>query len=164
MSLDFKEFRFALGNFPTGVTVITSVTGEGELLGATVNSFSSVSLDPPLVLFSLDRSAYSLDAYLNAGVFAVNILSRDQQDISNRFAKALEEKWGDVSYETWVTGSPILSDSIASFDCRLWNTYDGGDHVIFVGEVLKMSCKDDDDPLVFFRGRYGALASGTGSS
>lgn len=161
MSLDFKEFRFALGNFPTGVTIITSVTDDGELLGATANSFSSVSLDPPLVLFSLDRNAYSLDAYLRAGVFAVNVLSRDQQDISNRFAKTLEEKWDDVTYETWETGSPILPGTLASFDCRVWNTYDGGDHVIFVGEVLKMSRKTDGDPLVFFRGQYGALATRT---
>jgi len=158
MSLDSKEFRFALGNFPTGVTVITSVADSGELLGATANSFSSVSLDPPLVLFSLDRGAYSLDAYLNAGVFAVNVLSEAQQDLSNRFARALEDKWVGVDYETWETGSPILPGTLASFDCRVWNTYDGGDHVIFVGEVLRMSRDTDAHPLVFFRGQYGLLA------
>lgn len=158
MSLDTKEFRFALGNFPTGVTVITSVTGDGELLGATANSFSSVSLDPPLVLFSLDRGAYSLGAYLSAGVFAVNILSADQQELSNRFAKALGEKWTGVDYETWETGSPILPGTLASFDCRVWNTYDGGDHIIFVGEVLRMSRDAEAAPLVFFRGQYGLLA------
>lgn len=159
MSLDSKEFRFALGNFPTGVTVITSVTKDGALLGTTANSFSSVSLDPPLVLFSLDRGAYSLDAYLEAGVFAVNVLSLNQQDISNRFAGVFGEKWSNVPYDIWETGSPILKDTIASFDCRAWNIYDGGDHVIFVGEVLKMSHLTDGEPLVFFRGKYGALTS-----
>lgn len=163
MSLDAKEFRFALGNFPTGVTVITSLAEDGELLGATANSFSSVSLDPPLVLFSLDRGAYSLDAYLKAGAFAINILSLDQQDLSNRFAKALGDKWDGIEYETWETGSPILPGAIASFDCRLWNTYDGGDHIIFVGEVLQMSRDGEGQPLVFFRGQYGELVTNQGS-
>lgn len=158
MPLDSKEFRFALGNFPTGVTIITSVTDSGELLGATANSFSSVSLDPPLVLFSLDRGAFSLDAYQKAGVFAVNILALEQQELSNRFAKALGDKWEGVEYETWVTGSPIFPGTTATFDCRVWNTYDGGDHIIFVGEVLQMSRNVDAAPLVFFRGQYGALA------
>lgn len=129
-------------------------------MGATANSFSSVSLDPPLVLFSLDRGAYSLDAYLKAGVFAVNVLSSSQQELSNRFARALEEKWVGIDYETWETGSPILPNTLASFDCRVWNTYDGGDHIIFVGEVVRMSRDAEADPLVFFRGQYGQLAKG----
>ncbi len=157
MSLDPKEFRFALGNFPTGVTIITSVTEGGELLGATANSFSSVSLNPPLVLFSLDRAAYSLDAYMKAGVFAVNVLSLDQQSLSNRFAKALDSKWDGITYETWETGAPILPGTVASFDCSVWNTYDGGDHVIFVGKVLQMSRDADAEPLIFFRGQYDTL-------
>lgn len=157
MSLDSKEFRFALGNFPTGVTIITSVAEDGVLLGKTVNSFSSVSLDPPLVLFSLDRAAFSLDAYLNAGVFAINVLSVDQQELSARFARAMDAKWDGVSYETWETGSPILSGTLASFDCRLWKTYDGGDHIIFLGEVLQMSRNAEVEPLIFFRGQYGSL-------
>ncbi len=158
MSLDSRELRFALGNFPTGVTVITSVTDSGELLGATANSFSSVSLDPALVLFSLDRGAFSLDAYQKAGVFAVNILSLDQQELSSRFARALGDKWEGIEYETWETGSPIFPGTLATFDCRVWNTYDGGDHVIFVGEVLQMSRDANAAPLIFFRGQYGALA------
>jgi len=112
-----------------------------------------------LVLFSLDRGAYSLDAYLKAGVFAINILSLEQQDLSNRFARALGDKWEGVEYETWETGSPIFPDAIASFDCRQWSTYDGGDHIIFVGEVLQMSRDAEKDPLIFFRGRYGELAA-----
>jgi len=159
MSLDSKEFRYALGSFPTGVTVITSVTADGVLLGATANSFSSVSLDPPLILFSLDRSAYSLDAYMKAGVFAVNVLSLEQQELSDRFAKALDNKWDGVAFETWETGAPILPGTLASFDCRIWNTYDGGDHVIFVGEVVQMARQSDGDPLIFFRGQYGALGT-----
>jgi flavin reductase (DIM6/NTAB) family NADH-FMN oxidoreductase RutF len=157
MSLDSKEFRFALGNFPTGVTIITSVTENGERLGKTINSFSSVSLDPPLILFSLDRAASSIDAYLKVDFFAVNVLSVDQQSLSSQFGGALDAKWDGVPHETWETGAPILSGALASFDCRIWNTYDGGDHVIFIGEVLRMSHDAAAEPLIFFRGRYGAL-------
>ena len=157
MTVDPKEFRSALGNFPTGITVVTAITEDNELLGTTVNSFSSVSLDPPLVLFSLDRSAHSLDAYRKVGIFAVNVLSSDQRDLSTKFAETFGEKWNGVKYDTWETGSPILPGSLASFDCRLWATYDGGDHIIFVGEVLCMSCKALADPLIFFRGKYSSL-------
>ncbi len=157
MSLDFRELRSALGSFATGVTVVTSCTSDGELLGMTANSFSSVSLDPPLVLFSMDRSALSLSAYQDAGCFAVNVLSAEQEDLSNRFAKTLGDKWTGLDYETWETGSPVLPDTLASFDCRTWQTYDGGDHVIFVGEVLRMALHSEHDPLLFHRGRYARV-------
>ena len=154
MTIDTKELRFAFGNFATGITIVTSLDADGEPLGITANSFSSVSLDPPLVLFSVDRGAYSLEAFQISRRFAINILSTDQEDMSNRFAKASVDKWSGVDFETWETGCPILTGSLASFDCRTWQTYDGGDHVIFVGEVEQMSLNTDREPLLFFRGRY----------
>jgi flavin reductase (DIM6/NTAB) family NADH-FMN oxidoreductase RutF len=161
MTIDPRELRSAFGSFATGVTVVTSLAADGSLLGITVNSFSSVSLDPPLVSFSVDRGAFSLAAFQAAGCFAINVLSTDQEDISNRFAKASDDKWADVTFDTWETGCPILPGTLASFDCRTWQTYDGGDHVIFVGEVAQMSLNSDLDPLLFFRGRYDRLAHKT---
>ena len=122
MSIESNVFRSALGNFPTGVTIITAVATNKELVGATVNSFSSVSLTPPLVLFSLDKNSHSLDAFRTAGAFAVNILSYSQESLSTRFAKTFGNKWDGVQFDTWATGAPIFPDSIASFDCKTWAT------------------------------------------
>ena len=157
MTLDKRELRDALGCFATGVTIVTSIGPKGELIGITANSFSSVSLNPPLVLFSLDRRAYSLKAFLSTQFFAINVLRSTQGDISTRFAKPLGDKWTGVHYESWETGCPILIDALANFDCKIRYTYDGGDHVIFVGEVLRMACDMEADPLIYFRGGYRYL-------
>ena len=154
MSLDPRSFRQALGCFATGITVVTSVGLDGEYLGFTANSFNSVSLDPPLVLFSLDRGAYSLKAFEAAGVFAINILREDQEAVSIAFARALSNKWEGVRTEIWQTGSPILVDALASFDCETTSMHDGGDHVIFVGRVLRLRAGVDGRPLLYFRGAY----------
>ena len=154
MSLDPRSFRQALGCFATGITVVTSVGLDGEYLGFTANSFNSVSLDPPLVLFSLDRGAYSLKAFEAAGVFAINILREDQEAVSIAFARALSSKWEGVRTEIWQTGSPILVDALASFDCETISMHDGGDHVIFVGRVLRLRAGVDGRPLLYFRGAY----------
>ena len=154
MSLDPRSFRQALGCFATGITVVTSVGLDGEYLGFTANSFNSVSLDPPLVLFSLDRGAYSLKAFEAAGVFAINILREDQEAVSIAFARALSSKWEGVRTEIWQTGSPILVDALASFDCETTSMHDGGDHVIFVGRVLRLRAGTDGRPLLYFRGAY----------
>jgi flavin reductase (DIM6/NTAB) family NADH-FMN oxidoreductase RutF len=157
MTFDARTFRNALGCFATGITIVTSVSADGERLGFTANSFNSVSLDPPLVLFSLDRSAYSLKAFEAAGVFAINILREDQEGVSVAFARALSNKWEGVRVETWETGSPILLDSLASFDCQTASMHDGGDHVIFVGRVLQLRVRSESRPLVYFRGAYRQL-------
>ncbi len=157
MTFDVRQFRNALGCFATGITVVTSVGLDGELLGFTANSFNSVSLDPPLVLFSLDRGAYSLKAFEAAGVFAINILREDQQAISAAFARALANKWDGVRTEAWETGSPILLDALANFDCETTSMHDGGDHVIFVGRVLRLRAVADARPLLYFRGAYRQL-------
>ena len=154
MSFDPRSFRQALGCFATGITVVTSVGLDGEYLGFTANSFNSVSLDPPLVLFSLDRGAYSLKAFEAAGVFAINILREDQEAVSIAFARALSSKWDGVRTEIWQTGSPILVDALASFDCETISMHDGGDHVIFVGRVLRLRAGVDGRPLLYFRGAY----------
>jgi len=154
MSFDPRSFRQALGCFATGITVVTSVGLDGEYLGFTANSFNSVSLDPPLVLFSLDRGAYSLKAFEAAGVFAINILREDQEAVSIAFARALSNKWEGVRTEIWQTGSPILIDALASFDCETTSMHDGGDHVIFVGRVLRLRAGVDGRPLLYFRGAY----------
>ena len=157
-ALDPEAFRSALGCFATGITIVTAVAPSGELLGVTATSFNSVSLDPPLVLFSLHRAAYSLGAFTDGGHFAVNVLGGDQRELSVRFAKALIDKWSGVEYELWETGAPILKGCLAAFECRTRALYDGGDHVIFLGEVLRLRCAVDGQPLLYFGGRYRALA------
>jgi flavin reductase (DIM6/NTAB) family NADH-FMN oxidoreductase RutF len=157
MSIEPREFRRALGSFATGVTVVTSRGAGGEPLGLTASSFNSVSLDPPLVLFSLHRNAFSLRPFEEAGFFAINILSDRQRHLSETFARSLADKWRDVPYEVWDTGAPILKESLASFECLTHSTHDGGDHVIFVGRVQRLRYSGEGDPLLFFRGGYCGL-------
>jgi flavin reductase (DIM6/NTAB) family NADH-FMN oxidoreductase RutF len=156
MNFDARSFRNALGSFATGITVVTSVGPDGEPLGFTANSFNSVSLEPPLVLFSLDRGAYSLKAFEAAGVFAINVLREDQQEVSTSFARALSNKWDGVPFETWETGCPIFTEALANFECETTSMHDGGDHVIFVGRVLALRTTEGR-PLLYFRGAYRQL-------
>ena len=157
MPLDQFEFREALGGFCTGVTVITTRTDGGELLGVTASSFNSVSLDPPLVLFSLDRRAYSLQKYVSSGNFAVNVLSHAQSDLCMQFAKPGASKWNGVDYVQWETGAPILTGCVSNFDCVTHATYDGGDHVIFLGRVLRFTTSREAEPMIFYRGGFHQL-------
>jgi flavin reductase (DIM6/NTAB) family NADH-FMN oxidoreductase RutF len=154
MTLDGREFRNALGCFATGVTIITTVTSVGEPIGITANSVNSVSLEPPLVVFSLDRKAYSLGVFQESRVFAINVLSEEQKDLSSAFARAGHPKWDGVKFEIWDTGSPILEGTLASFDCRLHAVHDGGDHLVFIGNVLRMRTQPEGRPLLYFRGKY----------
>ncbi len=157
MAFDFREFRNALGNFATGVTIVTARSQTGEALGLTANSFNSVSLDPPLVLFSLNRQAYSLRSFEEAGNFAINVLRDDQQDISQVFAQALSDKFQGLAFETWESGAPIFSHALAVFDCATHAVHDGGDHLIFVGRVLRFMHDPEGKPLLYFRGNYGKV-------
>ncbi len=159
LDFDARAFRDALSCFPTGVTIVTAVGPRGEVIGITANSFSSVSLDPPMVLFSLNRQANSLPVFLSTRHFAVNVLREGQEGLSNQFARARGEKWQGVDYITWDSGCPILKGALASFECEIRHTYEGGDHVIFVGEVLKIIAEPEGEPLLYFRGRYRALAT-----
>jgi flavin reductase (DIM6/NTAB) family NADH-FMN oxidoreductase RutF len=151
VSINPREFRQALGCFATGITVVTTASREAGMIGITANSFNSVSLDPPLVLFSLDRRAYSLAAFHSAGHFAINVLSEGQRHLSVIFATPLIDKWDNVHYELWDTG--CRSDGHArQLRIKTQHIYDGGDHLIFVGRVQKMRFAADGHPLLFFRG------------
>ena len=157
-AFDARAFRKTLGRFATGVAVVTAKAADGALIGVTMSSFNSVSLDPPLVLFSIGRSAYSLNAMLAARGFGINLLSRAQRDLSDRFAKAQTDKWRDVAHVVSDLEAPLLDGALAHFECRPYAHYDGGDHVIFVVRVLRFSePSSGEEPLVFFGGRYRSL-------
>ena len=154
--IDAKQFRNALGAFTTGVTIVTTCDREGNNVGLTVNSFNSVSLDPPLVLWSLARSSASLDAFLNSEYFAVHILAADQEQLSNLFAQRGADKFAGLTLEHGHGNVPLLGGCSARFECRRAFRYDGGDHEIFIGEVLTFE-HFERPPLVFQGGKY-ALA------
>ncbi|MHA7834961.1 MAG: flavin reductase [Algiphilus sp.] len=152
-AFDAREFRRALGSFATGVTIITTRDASGEPVGLTVNSFNSVSLNPPLVLWSLANNAMSLPAFRDAEYWAVHILSTDQEDLSTRFAKRGENKFADLDIESGLGGIPLLQGCTARFQCRTASSYQGGDHLIFIGEVADYD-HSENPPLVFHGGRY----------
>lgn len=158
MSFDAKDFRRALGQFPTGVTVITTLDESGEPVGVTASSFNTVSIDPPLILWSIDKGANSLSAFENAKHFAVNVLGRDQVSTSNNFASRGEDKFANADYRNSAEGIPLLNDYAAQFECKTWAVYEGGDHLILVGEVLDYRNNDEIEPLVFARGSYAVSA------
>ncbi len=158
--MDPIQYRQALGCFATGITVISAPGPGGTPIGLTANSFNSVSIDPPLVLFSLNRRSYSLQAFLASETFAVNILRDDQQELCHRFAQASEDKWSNVGYDIWDTGCPILHDALAKFECRIRHTYEGGDHIIFVGEVMRFEYDPNGRPLVHWHGKYQSMEPG----
>ncbi|MDB4512111.1 flavin reductase [Arenicella sp.] len=152
--LDVRDFRRALAQFPTGVTIITATTDGGESIGVTASSFNSVSVDPPLVLWSVDKSAHSASIMRDAKHFAVNVLSKAQVDMSNRFAGRGEDKFSGVDYKVNEYGSPLFAGCAAQYECKTWNVYEGGDHLIIVGEVLNYSYQEGMSPLVFACGSY----------
>ncbi len=160
MSIEPRDFRETVGCFATGITIITTIDADGSPVGLTANSFTSLSLDPPMVLFCLDYNVASFGAFQAGEHFAVNILSTGQQELSNRFAKSGPEKWEGVSFDTWDTGSPILPGSLASMECKVSSINEGGDHVIVIGEVVRMErAQGDARPLLYFRGGYADLNS-----
>lgn len=152
-SFSKHDFRAALGRFATGVTVVTTALQQDDPVGVTASSFNSVSLDPPLVLWSLAKSSRSLTAFRDSGHFAIHVLGCDQESLSNRFARAGEDKFHDVPWGAGALGSPILRDYSAKFECRTVHQYEGGDHIIFVGEVMAFDHRDQA-PLLFHGGRY----------
>ena len=149
-----REFRASLGMFATGVTIVTARTAAGERVGLTANSFNSVSLDPPLVLWSLARAAGSMLAFSTGSHYAINILAADQKDLAERFAARDTDRWAGVDYIEGVAGSPLLAGAAASFECFNRSRYEEGDHVIFVGEVERCSHRADASPLLFHGGRF----------
>ncbi len=150
---DKAGFRAALGRFATGITIVTAQPNDGAPVGLTVNSFNSVSLDPPLVLWSLNRQAQSLPIFSHVGHFGVSILSAHQMDLSQRFASPVEDRFTGVDVFTSVTGAPLIQNSTAWFDCECRHYYEGGDHLIFVGEVLAFGVSDLP-ALLYEGGKY----------
>src|ERR1700751_6194213 len=154
--IDPRDFRNALGTYATGVTIITAGGPDGKPVGITCNSFASVSLNPPLVLWSLVLYSSSLSAFQNASHFAVNVLGISQQALANRFAKSADDKFVGVEWTPGLGGAPLLAESVANFQCRSVNRYYGGDHVIFLGAVEAYSY-GRNEPLLFARGGFGRV-------
>ncbi|MCP8690435.1 flavin reductase family protein [Marinobacterium sedimentorum] len=156
-SFDPKAFRAALGTFTTGVTIITAQAADGSQVGITANSFNSVSLDPPLVLWSLAKSAMSLPVFTDGTYWNVHVLSVDQEPLSGRFASRGEDKFAGIALDDGMTCAPLLPNCTARFQCRTAFTHDGGDHLIFIGEVLGFD-QSDRPPLVYQSGQYALTA------
>jgi flavin reductase (DIM6/NTAB) family NADH-FMN oxidoreductase RutF len=155
--VDKNQFRTALSRFASGVTVVTMRDAEQRPLGITVSAFSSVSLEPPLVLVCIDRNAYVHDAFQTSGVFVVNILGAQQEHLSRLFASREPDKFQGLGYSAGLEGAPVLADALATIECRIKHAYEGGDHTIFVGEVEHTTVRDDAQPLLYYRGGYARV-------
>src|SRR5271168_3893547 len=156
--VDPRDFRDALGAYATGVTIITAAGADAKPYGITCNSFASVSLNPPLVLWSLIVYSSSLSAFQNASHFAVNVLGVSQQALADKFAKSSDDKFAGVEWTPGLGNAPLLAGSVANFQCRAANRYYGGDHVVFLGAVEAYSY-NRSEPLLFARGGYGRFAA-----
>ena len=156
-SFDTVELRSALGRFATGVTIVTTRDACGEPIGLTANSFNSVSLDPPLILWSLARKSVNLAVFQNSAHFAINVLAADQRILSDRFARPVPDRFDSVRWHEGAGGAPVLDGTLASFECAAHRQMDGGDHVIFLGRVLNFRAtagEHDKEPLVYYAGQY----------
>ena len=150
------EFRQALGMFATGVTIVTARTATGGLVGLTANSFNSVSLSPPLVLWSLAKSAGSMSAFSTGSHYAIHILSAEQQALAQQFASKNVDRFADVEYVLGLSGAPMLAGAVASFECFNRSQYEEGDHIIFVGEVERCTYTPGAAPLLYHGGKFYA--------
>ncbi|MEZ5608534.1 MAG: flavin reductase family protein [Burkholderiaceae bacterium] len=148
------SFRAALGMFATGVTVITARASNGQLVGLTANSFNSVSLDPPLVLWSLNGRSASLAVFRAGTHYAINVLAADQLELAQRFAAPMRDRWAGVAWQPGQSGAPLIDGAAAHFECCNRSRYAEGDHVIFVGQVERCEHRAGAAPLLFHGGRY----------
>jgi flavin reductase (DIM6/NTAB) family NADH-FMN oxidoreductase RutF len=154
-SIDSARFRQVLGHFASGITIVTAIDG-GQPVGMTAQSFSSVSLDPPLVAFFPGKSSTSYPRIQSAGVFCVNLLAEDQEALCRTFAVSGGDKFAGVGFRPAAgTGSPVLADALAWIDCRIETEHDAGDHIITVGRVLDLEVTREAKPLLFYRGGFG---------
>ena len=151
-TLDSKFLRQTLGKYSTGVTVVTSTDGYGNPIGMTVNSFTSVSLQPALVLWCIDKKQPSYNSFINAEGYAVNILSKDQNDLCYKFASQLDDKFENVDWKRSENGFPLVKNSLAWFDCIKWKDYPGGDHQILVGKVTSFKFSNLE-PLAYWNSK-----------
>ena len=153
-----RDLRSTLGNFATGITVVTARSPSGAAIGMTISSFNSVSLEPPLILWSLSVNSPNLDAFRQASHYAVNVLSSSQKELSDRFAARTGDRFAGLALRQGLGDAPLLADCCAWFECANELQYPGGDHVIFVGRVERFAAGDNESPLVFHNGRYRQLA------
>jgi flavin reductase (DIM6/NTAB) family NADH-FMN oxidoreductase RutF len=160
MSFTPREFRDALGLFPTGVAIVTTADGEGQPAGITVNSFTSVSLDPPLILVSIARTSRSFDLFNTVDHFAVNLLREEQRHVSSAFASATADRFGTVKHSPGHGNAPLIDAHLVAFECETYARYDGGDHVLLLGKVVKINHDPNlpPKPLLYYRGQYRELS------
>lgn len=158
MAIGPDEFRHVVGHFASGVTVVTTWDAEGRPTGLTASAFTSVSLDPPLVLVCIDRKAQSYPAMQGSGRFAVNILAADQEAFSKQFALSGGDKFDGIAWSTGPGGLPLISGSLAALECHTLHAYPGGDHTIFVGRVEAVQAHVAE-PLLYYRGKYHQLGT-----
>lgn len=159
---DAHAFRDALGTFVTGVTIVTARDEQGQPFGLTANSFNSVSLDPPMVLWSLSLQSRTLPVFRDAENWAVHVLAADQQDMSDRFAQSGEDKFAGLTALDGPEGAPLIEGCAARFGCRARFEYEGGDHAIFLGEVVDFD-RREAEPLIYHGGRYGRVMQAPGA-
>ena len=153
-SFSVTDFRSALGTFATGVTIVTARENDGTLVGLTASSFNSVSLSPPLVLWSLSKRAGSMPAFAQGSHYAINILAAEQRSLAERFASKEVDRYAGVAFHEGASGAPILDNVAAVFECFNRSQYEEGDHVIFVGEVERCQRRESAQPLIFHGGRF----------
>ncbi|MBF0817166.1 flavin reductase [Microbacterium paludicola] len=156
--IDARRFRDVLGHYASGITIVTGHDGD-EPIGFTCQSFYSVSVDPPLVSFSVMKTSTTYPRIAPTGRFAVNVLSRDQTDVSAQFARKGTDKWAGIDWSPAASGNPVIAETLMWVDCELWAEHDAGDHLIVIGKVTELSPErwHDGEPLLFFKGRYRHL-------
>lgn len=157
MNVDERTFRKALGCFASGVTVVTAVDAEAGPVGITVSAFCSVSLDPPLVLFCLDKRTRAVDAF-RSGPFAVHVLHEEQRQVSIQFSSRMEDKWAGIDHEAGPSGVPLIKGCLARLECSPHEVVQGGDHLIVVGHVDNLEYQTGGQPLLYFRGAYANIS------
>ncbi len=157
MSFDKRAFRDALGQFATGICIVSADHENGQRLGVTINSFTSVSLEPPLVLWSLQNDGDCTKLLAKVRHYSISVLAADQQALSHRYAQRGDHMLAPEHYRIGKTGVPIIRGALANFECRVWQKYPGGDHELWVGEVMAMECSNHTDPLLFYSGSYRHL-------
>ncbi|WDI30696.1 flavin reductase family protein [Hyphococcus flavus] len=153
MTDKYRPLKDALGRFATGIAVAACRNGDGEIKALTINSFTSVSLDPPLVLWCLENRASSYSSFMSADAYSVNVLRADQRQVSDHFAGFLPDPIGEEGFEAWKTGAPVLKEHLAAFDCKIVARHDAGDHVVLVGAVEQFSC-NEGKPLIYYASNY----------
>ena len=156
MALDSKEIRNVMGHFATGVTVITTKDKAGVPAGLTANAFTSLSLNPPMVVICVDKTVQCYACFQESKIFVVNVLNEEQEELSRRFATKGIEKFEGISWRLGELGVPLLDDALGYIECRIVNSFEGGDHTIYLGAIVNVTAQGER-PLLFFKGKYYRL-------